>query len=220
MPRSRPLAPEPRHDSPRGRPTSQRAGELRARIVEVASELMLVHGFDGTSLDAIAAHAGVTKRTIYTRFDSKEALLRDVLAHAAIPAFQGLSAPPPEMAQRDALVAIATALHAALMDPQMQRWLPFAVHGLARRPELNALMNTVIEEYLAFIEHLLRSVLADDPLRGTPLASVTKAFVSLVSAPAQNLAFLSVDPGSPEEQRQYIGYAVDVFMRGCLAAQE
>jgi AcrR family transcriptional regulator len=53
----------------------------RQRIIDAAYESIWRAGFTRTSLDAIAAHAGVTKRTLYSYFRSKDDLLAAVLAH-------------------------------------------------------------------------------------------------------------------------------------------
>ena len=45
------------------------------QIIEVARELFHKFGFKKVSMDEIAREAGVTKKTIYRYFDSKEALL-------------------------------------------------------------------------------------------------------------------------------------------------
>lgn len=51
-----------------------RAGERRAQLVRVARGLFAERGFDGTSIEEIAAHADVSKPVVYEHFGSKEAL--------------------------------------------------------------------------------------------------------------------------------------------------
>jgi TetR/AcrR family transcriptional repressor of mexJK operon len=46
----------------------------RAAILEAAKTLFLRHGYDGSSMDAIAAEAGVSKLTVYSHFTDKETL--------------------------------------------------------------------------------------------------------------------------------------------------
>lgn len=53
--------------------------ETKRRIVETAYELFYKGGFARTGLDAIAEVAGVTKRTFYYHFDSKDTLIAAVL---------------------------------------------------------------------------------------------------------------------------------------------
>lgn len=50
----------------------------RAAILTAARELFLTDGFDRSSVDAVAARAGVSKRTVYDYFGDKQTLLRAV----------------------------------------------------------------------------------------------------------------------------------------------
>jgi AcrR family transcriptional regulator len=50
----------------------QKQRETRLRIAETAMELFLEHGYDGTTLDAIAAAAGISRRTFFSYYKSKE----------------------------------------------------------------------------------------------------------------------------------------------------
>ena len=50
------------------------------RILEVARELFCRDGIHATGIDRILAEAAASKMTLYSRFGSKEALLREVLA--------------------------------------------------------------------------------------------------------------------------------------------
>ncbi|MDJ0787303.1 MAG: helix-turn-helix domain-containing protein [Myxococcota bacterium] len=51
----------------------------RAELAEVALRLWAEQGFDQTSMAAIAEKAGVSKGTVYLYFDSKQALLEEVM---------------------------------------------------------------------------------------------------------------------------------------------
>ncbi|SDL79256.1 transcriptional regulator, TetR family [Glycomyces sambucus] len=57
-----------------------RAGsaQKRAAILSSARELFLTEGFDRSSVDAVAARAGVSKRTVYDYFGDKQTLLHAV----------------------------------------------------------------------------------------------------------------------------------------------
>jgi TetR/AcrR family transcriptional repressor of mexJK operon len=48
--------------------------EKRAAILDAAKRLFPLTGFEGTSMDAIAAEAGVSKLTVYSHFTDKETL--------------------------------------------------------------------------------------------------------------------------------------------------
>jgi len=48
--------------------------EKRAAILQAAKRLFVTQGFDGTSMDAIATAAGVSKLTVYSHYQDKERL--------------------------------------------------------------------------------------------------------------------------------------------------
>ncbi|MFB4390578.1 MULTISPECIES: TetR/AcrR family transcriptional regulator [unclassified Pseudomonas] len=49
--------------------------ETRQRIAQVALQLFLADGYDGTTLDAIAAGAGISRRTFFSYFKSKDDII-------------------------------------------------------------------------------------------------------------------------------------------------
>jgi TetR/AcrR family transcriptional repressor of mexJK operon len=53
--------------------------EKRAAILDAAKRLFPVHGFEGVSMDAIAAEAGVSKLTVYSHFKDKDALFSETV---------------------------------------------------------------------------------------------------------------------------------------------
>lgn len=60
------------------RPVAAR-GEARARVLEAALELFAQHGVNGTSLQMIADHLGVTKAAVYYQFHTKEEIVMALL---------------------------------------------------------------------------------------------------------------------------------------------
>jgi TetR/AcrR family transcriptional regulator, mexJK operon transcriptional repressor len=62
-------------------PARRRNGRLASAgvIMEAATALFLRKGYPGTSMDEIAALAGVSKQTVYTHFTDKERLFSDLI---------------------------------------------------------------------------------------------------------------------------------------------
>ena len=52
----------------------------RAAILEAARALFLRKGYAGTTMEEIAAQAGLTKRTVYNNYSEKDALFREIVA--------------------------------------------------------------------------------------------------------------------------------------------
>lgn len=55
------------------------AVRTREQLIEAATSLFALHGFDGVSVDAIATRAGVNKAMINYHFDNKEGLYQAIL---------------------------------------------------------------------------------------------------------------------------------------------
>ena len=58
---------------------TQRITVRREKILEAAERLFEANGFHATGVERLAAEAGVTKRTLYKHFGSKEGLIEAVL---------------------------------------------------------------------------------------------------------------------------------------------
>jgi AcrR family transcriptional regulator len=56
-----------------------RRADNRERILDTAYQLFYERGFTRISMDAVAARAGITKRTLYNHFASKDALFGEML---------------------------------------------------------------------------------------------------------------------------------------------
>lgn len=61
---------------PRGRP---RSAEADLAIAEATLDLLIEHGYEGTSMQAIAQHAGVSTATLYRRWQNKLELVLHVV---------------------------------------------------------------------------------------------------------------------------------------------
>lgn len=68
---------------PRGRREAQ-ARATRRRIVEAAASLFVTHGYAATTLEQIAASAGVAVQTVYFHFGNKRTVLAQVVDVAAV----------------------------------------------------------------------------------------------------------------------------------------
>src|ERR1700761_7713027 len=59
---------------------AQAALRTRARVTAAARELMLAHGYAGTTIRAVATSAGVSPETVYKTFGGKGGLLKAAYA--------------------------------------------------------------------------------------------------------------------------------------------
>jgi AcrR family transcriptional regulator len=67
---------------------SVKGEDKRRRIVDAATSLFNRYGFKRTSVDLLAAEAGVAKPTVYAYFDDKEAIFRAVVENVCDELFE------------------------------------------------------------------------------------------------------------------------------------
>lgn len=60
-----------------------RSARKRRAIMTAATELFLRNGYQGTSMDEVAARAAVSKQTVYKNFADKEQLFREIVLGVA-----------------------------------------------------------------------------------------------------------------------------------------
>jgi AcrR family transcriptional regulator len=61
--------------SPKGRPKGDKRARTRAALIEAAAQVIGEKGYERTSLEEVAARAGMTRGAIYGNFSSKDELL-------------------------------------------------------------------------------------------------------------------------------------------------
>lgn len=120
----------------RGRPRSQQAHRA---LLDAALREFVARGYEAMSLEAIAASAGVSKLTLYRRWDSKLALVRELL--------ESLSEETPMedegSLEADLRVLLREAYQAATVSPAGQI-MPRFVAEIASHPELLEVYRTLI----------------------------------------------------------------------------
>lgn len=96
-----------RSRTPDRRPGEQRRGEeLRHHILLAAKDVFLETGFERASMDAVAARAQTSKRTLYAHFESKDKLFLAVLDHIRELYLEQLQTPDAYAEARDEAVTL------------------------------------------------------------------------------------------------------------------
>jgi AcrR family transcriptional regulator len=122
-----------------GRPRSAEADDA---ILEAAIELFAETGFDGLTVEAVAARAGVGKATVYRRYSCKVELVA-----AACRASADLGSESPDTGSlRTDLRALLDTLVRVLTSSPVGRVMPMLLADKARIPELAAEQRTLVHE--------------------------------------------------------------------------
>ena len=125
----------------------------REQILSGAKRMFLREGFAATSTDVIAREAGVSKRTLYAYYPSKEELFEDVLRgltvenpQARVLDFvQGVN-PRDTGELREALVGLAEKLMFTIMDPDYLALLRTIIADSHRFPQLGEIFRSTVPE--------------------------------------------------------------------------
>ncbi len=112
-----------------GRPRSAEADDA---ILDAALDQFCDFGYDGLSVERVAAHAGVAKTTIYRRYPTKLDLVMAALERAK----EGARAPVGSGSLRADLLDMARKYHAMLETPSIGRAIPLMLASKARSDEL------------------------------------------------------------------------------------
>jgi TetR/AcrR family transcriptional repressor of mexJK operon len=131
-----------------------RSRTKRDRVRAVARRLFVEAGFAGTSMEAIAAAAGVSKPTLYRYYENKEALFADVLRDLSVrriwsdlPPVTGQTAITDRAELAAILLAIAQSALAHLLDPTYLGLLRVLIAEIPRFPQLAGLFrSSVLQE--------------------------------------------------------------------------
>ena len=192
-------------------------GNTKQGILEAALELFSVQGFEATSISQIASAVGIRKASLYSHFESKQAILdalvRDVLdqyaAHSifARPDGDSEDAPTPESTERVILEQLRYILH----DPHISRARKMLVVEQFRNPELAQLQTRqnytdVLAYFTSLVERLIRSdVLAgEDPgIMAAQLCLPISAWINLCDR----------EPEREDEVMELVGRHIAQFFR-------
>ena len=187
----------------------------RAAILEAAKRMFTQHGFDGASMDQIAAEAGVSKLTVYSHFGDKDALfLAAVESHCDLSLPSSLFEPSPDTPLRDRLLAIATAFYSMVTAPEA-----IAGHRMLCSPQMSnsglpklfwdAGPMRVQTDFGALLERRIKAGELEIP----DVARAAGQFFSLLKGePHACLVFGGPGP-TPEEIQSHLASAVDLFLR-------
>lgn len=195
----------------RGRPRSQRK---HREIMLAAIDLFTRHGYDGVSVDDIAAAAGVSKQTVYTHFGSKENLFGLAVStkckdSGIDPDEISLDVPPQAMLPR-----IARDFLQLVMSPGASRVYAVCTGSAETQPELGRLFfrhgpQQTVEAVARYLSAQHRAGTLDVP---DPEAAAWQ-FLGMLKGEAQMRVQFRLEPLAPATLERYVDSCVAMFLR-------
>lgn len=187
------------------------------RLREAAIQSFIDDGFDGTTMEAVAAAAGITRRTLYSKYPDKQALFAAVIPQAlADMPFGGVAIEVPHGDLHNALRLLARQIICRLVDPRAVRLRRLAMLEADRIAELDhdqgadtwsTSLSSIVQ--LLTIHAEAGEIVAPDPEVAADL------FLAMVAGGPTVWADFGLFH-SPQELERHIARAVDLFLSGIL----
>ncbi|KQW00548.1 TetR/AcrR family transcriptional regulator [Rhizobacter sp. Root1221] len=201
-------------ESPSSPAPARLTDRKREAIVQAAIDEFRQHGFAGTSMDRLAAVAGVSKRTVYNHFPSKDELFAEIL-HQLFEHSQAVTGVAYSHTRplRDQLRELMAQKMALLNDATFISLARVGIAEVMHAPERAlAIVGRMAEKEEALVTWL-RAAQADGRLRAVDPAYAAQQLQGMVKA----FAFwpqltLGQPPLSAAEQTRVLDDCVDMFL--------
>ena len=122
----------------RGRPRGSEASEL----LSIARRMFIAHGYRGTTMDAVAARAHISKQSLYRDYPSKDALYSAVVRDWVDRGYDAMRPHTTALAQtgqaRQGLLGLARILQAGLLSPPVLQMRTLIAAEAQRFPDVAA----------------------------------------------------------------------------------
>lgn len=114
----------------------------RAEIVDAAERVFLERGYTGASMDAVAALAGASKRTVYNHFAGKTELFRAVLERMYGRSINSSEGMPAGVDPAAGLETMAWRVLTHIADPRVQAMIRLVMSEAHHDPEVARIYST------------------------------------------------------------------------------
>ncbi|MET0700407.1 MAG: TetR/AcrR family transcriptional regulator [Mycobacterium sp.] len=198
----------------RGRPTHAEARELADRLREAAVAVFLKCGYDGTTMEAVAEAAGITKRTLYARYPDKHALFLSVIPWA-LSRLEKHTAGEEPVGQDLAtlLTAIGRGAIDRVVDPDTVQLRRMAMYESARFPEFAMSAETMMySAQVRAVVAVLRRHQSTDGLVIDDVELAAEQFLAMVAVLPSRLADFGI-VRAPDAEDRHLHHAVALFLR-------
>lgn len=200
----------------RGRPTAHQSAAIERAIREAATQAFLSTGYEGTSMEAVAAQAGVPKSTLYKRFPDKRALLRSVLSErvSAWREMQRAHGPDDDLESRLKRLAVDIVRHAT--TPEVQAFWTLVSAAWSRPDETGERQAAI--GYTRMIARLEQEIRQFGPRSGVVARDPRQVAVTLMAMLSGWIEYVAPTSARPDEEGAAFAHAsVEMLMRGTAA---
>jgi TetR/AcrR family transcriptional repressor of mexJK operon len=198
---------------PLGRPKDP---EKRVAILTAAGQLFLEHGYERTSVDAIAADAGVSKLTVYSHFEDKEALFKALIAAKCEQYLEGRDWEPlVRLSPGVALRRLGQGFMGLVLNPDVLALYRVLMAQATQDPKTNVLFyDSGPRATLSALAQLLAHYAEQGALDVPDPISAADHFISMLRGDLHLRALLNIETEPSAQQiKRHVNDCVATFLR-------
>ena len=186
----------------------------RLAIIEAAIDEFKDNGYNASSMDAVAARAQVSKRTVYNHFPSKEALFEELVRQMITTARQVTEFHyNDDLPIEGQLLSFAEQELNLLSEPRFLDLSRITMAEAMHSPELARKILSNVAQQDSYLETWINQAIKRDKLLNVDPKYATRQFLSLIKGLALWPQILTGLP-SPDEQtaKQIVSDTVGMFL--------
>jgi AcrR family transcriptional regulator len=151
----------------------------RQEILRTAARLFQEQGYDGTSMNDVAAALKLSKGGLYHHFQSKDEILFDLMSHAMDITEERVIAPAKMIADPEERLRTVIQRHIAVVLSEREREITVMLHeNHPLSPAFRKRINARKKDYVHFLENLVAEVQRQRKSKG-PVTPRAAAFALL-----------------------------------------
>src|SRR6266699_1899300 len=143
----------------------------RQEILRASARLFQQQGYDGTSMNDVAAALKLSKGGLYHHFQSKDEILFDLMSHAMDITEEKVLKPVKAIADPEERLRMLIRLHIGVVLSERDREITVMLHeNHPLSPALRKRINARKKDYIHFVENLVAEVQRGRGAKGTVTA--------------------------------------------------
>ena len=200
--------------------TRESAADPRQEILRTAARLFQQQGYDGTSMNDIAAALKLSKGGLYHHFQGKDEILFNLMNHAMDITEQQVIAPVKSIANPEDRLRALIRLHIGVVLKERDREITVMLHeNHPLTPSLRKRINARKKDYVHFVENLIAEV-QDARASGSTADSSKKPVTPRAAAFALlgmiNWIYQWYRPDGSLQEESLVQQYTEIFFQGAL----
>ena len=191
--------------------------EPRQEILRTAARLFQQQGYDGTSMNDVAAALKLSKGGLYHHFQSKDEILFNLMSHAMDITEERVIAPVKSIPNPEERLRALIRLHIGVVLGERDREITVMLHeNHPLSPALRKRINARKKDYVHFVENLIAEVQNSQNARGGTKKAITPRAAAFALLGMINWIYQWYRPEGSLQEESLVEQYTEIFFQGAL----